>query len=238
MTNFFKGIMGDINGGKVIDVATQEGGFIRILVENLKSYNEIVGIDINEETLKTAQDNFDQENILFCKMDAERIGFEDGCFDTVSMSASLHHLENIPLVLTEMKRVLRFGGRLIMIEMHSDGQTETQLTGVRLHQWIADVDTAVGRLHNRTLTRYKFVDYVNSLDLSDVEFHDYDDLDTDPRDEEMIKFLNDVIDRYIQRAEKASNYDELREHGEELRKRLHEIGVHREPVLVAIGKKH
>lgn len=237
MTNFFKEIISDIDGGKVLDVATQEGGFVRILTEYLKNYTEVFGIDINEKALKTAHNNFDQKNIQFINMDAERIGFEEKCFDTVSMSASLHHLDNIPLVLAEMKRVLRVGGHLIMIEMHSDGQTETQLTGVHVHQWIAEVDTAVGRLHNRTLTRQEFVDFVDSLDLSNIEFHDYDDLDTDSQDEERIKYMEDVIDRYIQRAEETSNYNELKERGEALRKRLREVGVHREPILIAIGEK-
>jgi ubiquinone/menaquinone biosynthesis C-methylase UbiE len=237
MPNIFKETLGDIAGGRVLDVATQEGGFIQILVENLKGYDEIFGVDINEQALETAHKNFDQENIQFILMNAERIGFENECFDTVSISASLHHLANIPPVLTEMKRMLRVGGRFVIAEMHRDGQTETQLTGVLLHQWIAEVDSAVGRFHNRTLAREEFVDYIESLGLSDVEFHDYDDIDSDPMDEEGIKYLEDVIDRHIQRAGGASSYRELKRRGEELRQRLHNVGIHREPVLIGIGKK-
>ncbi len=229
--------MSDIVGGKVLDVATQEGGFVHILSENLKSYTVIVGMDINEEALKNAHNKFNQGNIRFIKMDAERIGFEDECFDTVSMSASLHHLANIPLVLTEMKRVLRVGGFFVLVEMHSDAQSDAQLTSIQLHQWVAKVDLAVGRLHNRTLTRQEFLDYVDSLDLSDVVFHDYDDLNSDPMDEERIDYMQDVINRYIQRAEEALNYYELKEHGEALQKQLHEVGVIREPILMVIGKK-
>jgi len=237
MKNLFKHTLGDIPGGRVLDVATQEGGFIRILTENLKSYGEIFGIDTNEQALKTAANNFEGEKIHFIQMDAERSGFENECFDLVCISASLHHLDNIPFVLAEMKRVLRLGGRFILIEMHSDGQTETQLTSVQLHHWIADVDTATGRLHNRTLPRQAFVDYVKSLGLNNVKFHDFDNLDSGPMNEEGIKFLEGVIDRYIQRAEGVSSYKELKKRGEALRNRLHEVGANREPVLLAIGEK-
>ncbi len=146
MTNVFKQTLGDIAGGRVLDVATQEGGFVRILAESLKSYTEIVGIDISEQAIETAQSTFDQENIQFIQMDAEQMDLEDESFDTVSISASLHHLANIPSVLTEMKRVLRLGGRFIIAEMHREGQTEAQLTVVYLHHWVAEVDSALGRL--------------------------------------------------------------------------------------------
>ena len=34
--------LGDIDGGRVLDVATQEGGFVQILMQNLKDYAEII----------------------------------------------------------------------------------------------------------------------------------------------------------------------------------------------------
>ena len=237
MTNVFKQTLGDIAGGRVLDVATQEGDFVRILAESLKSYTEIVGIDICEQAIETAQSTFDQENIQFIQMDAEQMGLEAESFDTVSISASLHHLANIPPVLTEMKRVLRLGGRFIIAEMHREGQTEAQLTVVYLHHWVAEVDSALGGVHNSTLARQEFVDYVERPGLCNVEFRDFSDTDSDPMDETGIEQLEGLIDRNIQRAEGVSSYRELKRRGEELRQRLHEVGAQREPVLIVIGEK-
>ncbi len=237
MTNVFKQALGDITGGRVLDVATQEGDFIRILAESLKNYTEIVGIDISEQAIETAQSTFDQENIQFIQMDAEQMGLEDESFDTVSISASLHHLANIQPVLTEMKRVLRLGGQFIIAEMHREGQTEAQLTAVFLHHWVAEVDSALGRVHNSTLARQEFVDYVESLGLCNVEFREFNDTDSDPMDETGIEQLKGLIDRNIQRAEGVSSYRELKRRGEELRQRLYEVGAQREPVLIVIGEK-
>jgi ubiquinone/menaquinone biosynthesis C-methylase UbiE len=237
MTNIFKQTLGDIAGGRVLDVATQEGGFVRILAESLKSYTEIVGIDVNEKAIETAQDTIGQEKIQFLVMNAEQLDFGDESFDTVSISASFHHLSNIRRVLDEMERVLKPEGNLIIAEMHRDGQTEAELTSIYLHHWVAEVDSALGRLHNSTLARQEFMDYVASLGLSKVEFYDYADRDSDPMERTRIEQLESLIDRVVQRAVEASTYSELRKRGEELRQRLHEVGAQSEPVLVVIGKK-
>jgi hypothetical protein len=81
------------------------------------------------------------------------------------------------------------------------------------------------------------MDYVASLGLSQVEFYDYTDRDSDPMERTRIEQLESLIDRVVQRAEEASTYSELRKRGEELRQRLHEVGAQSEPVLVVIGKK-
>jgi 2-polyprenyl-3-methyl-5-hydroxy-6-metoxy-1,4-benzoquinol methylase len=230
-------VLRGIDGGRVLDVATQEGGFVQILMGNLKGYTEIVGIDIHERAIETAQSTIGREGVRFLVMNAEQLDFEDDSFDTVTISASLHHLSNIQRVLEEMERVLKPGGHFIVAEMHRDGQTEAELTSVYLHQWVAEVDSALGRLHNSTLARQEFADYVASLGLSHVEFHDRFDRDSDPMQKARTEQLEGLIERTIQRAEGVSNCRELKERGEELRQRLHKVGARREPVLVVVGKK-
>lgn len=229
--------LSDIVGGRVLDVATQEGRFVQILRENLQSYTEIVGIDINEQAIKTAQNAFGQADIQFLVMDAEQLDFEDESFGTVSISASFHHLSNIPQVLKEMERVLKPEGYFIVVEMHRDGQTEAEFTSVYLHHWVAEVDSALRQLHNSTLARQEIVNYVADLGLNEVEFYDYTDSDSDPLEKTRIEHLEGLIERVIQRVEGVSNDRELKEQGEELRQRLHEVGAQREPILVIIGKK-
>ena len=235
--NIIERAVSNIAGGKVLDVATQEGHFIQMLMKNLQSYTEIVGIDVNEQAVETARDRIEQENIQFLVMNAEKMDFEDESFDTVSISASFHHLSNALQVLTEVERVLKPDGNIIIAEMHRDSQTEAELTSVYLHHWVAEVDSALGYLHKHTLARQEFIDYVAKLGLSQVEFYDYTDRDSDPMEKTIIEQLDDLIARVIQRAEMAASYEELKNRGEELRQRLHKVGAQREPVLVVIGKK-
>jgi SAM-dependent methyltransferase len=230
-------ILGGIEGGSVIDVATQAGHFTQILMEYLKSYTTIIGVDINQGAIESAQNNLGSANVRFRVMDVERLGFENACFDTVTISASLHHFANIPRVLAEMVRVLKPGGHFILIEMHRDGQTEAALTSVYLHEWVAEVDAALGNLHNRTLARQEFENHVADLRLRDIAFHYDHDVDSDPKEETRLEQLDDLIERTMQRAESAANDAELKARGEQLRTRLHDIGVQREPIIIIVGEK-
>jgi ubiquinone/menaquinone biosynthesis C-methylase UbiE len=229
--------LSSLAGGRVLDVATQEGRFVQILMDNLHSYTQIVGIDVNEQAIKTAHDTIGQDKVQFLVVNAEQLVFAAGSFDTVSISASLHHFANIRQVLAETERVLKPGGNFVLAEMYREAQTEAELTSVYLHQWAAQVDCALGRLHNRTLARQELIDHVASLGLSQVELSDYTDRDSDPMEKTTIEQLDGLIERIIQRAEPAAPNEELKRQGEALRQRLHQVGARREPVLVVIGKK-
>jgi SAM-dependent methyltransferase len=230
-------LLQEVVGGRVLDVATLEGRFAKILMDNLKGYSEIIGIDIHEQAIGRANDKLGKKGIQFLVMDAESMDFEEESFDTVCISASLHHLSNIEGVLQEMKRVLRPGGTFIIAEMHRDAESEAERTSVELHHWAAEVDSKLGRLHNHTLARQEILDYVANLGLSNSRNLDITDSESDPIDEDRIGQLEDVIDMITGRAEGLKEYRKFKQRGEVLRERLHEVGARGEPVLVIIGEK-
>jgi ubiquinone/menaquinone biosynthesis C-methylase UbiE len=206
-------------------------------MKNLQSFQQIVGIDLNEQAIRKAQGKIGQDNIQFLVMNAERLVFKNKIFDTESISASFHHLANIRQVLDEMERVLKPGGNFIIAEMHRDCQTEAELTSVYFHHWVAEVDTALGCLHNQTLRRQELMDHTVSLGLSEVKFYDFIDRDSNPMERKLIEQLDDLATRITERAKSATSYRKLKRRGDELRQRLHTVGAQREPILVAIGKK-
>ncbi len=234
--SIFKQALGGITGGKVLDIATGEGDFIKTLVGNLKSYEEVIGIDIIEYT-KAAGSIFCAQDVQFMQMDAERLGLGSESFDTVSISSSLHHLENIPQCVGEMKRVLKSGGHLIIRETHQDIQAEPQLTDMYIHHWVAEVDSALGFTHNRTLTRQELTTLAEGLGLCAIQFYDVSNTGTDPRDEAAVKESEEVIERYLRHVEGLSGHRALRKRGQELRRRLHRVGVQWEPELIIVGRK-
>jgi len=234
--NILEQALGGISGGKVLDVATGEGDFIKTLVGSLKSYIEIIGIDTIEYT-KAKGSIFNAEHVSFIQMDAAQLGFEDENFDAISISSSLHHLENIPRCVVEMKRVLKPGGHLIIRETHRGVQTEPQRTDMYIHHWVAEMESTVDYTHNRTFTRQELIDFVESLGLCNVAFYDISNTDANPMDEAAIKESEEVIDRYIRYAEGISGSTGFRQRGEELRRRLHSVGVQWEPELIIIGEK-
>ncbi|MHA1905419.1 MAG: class I SAM-dependent methyltransferase, partial [Candidatus Thorarchaeota archaeon] len=99
-----------ISGGKVLDIGTQHGDFIRAMMKSMKNYEAFVGIDISEKDLEEkdlekARESFPDDPVEFELMNAEALSFDDDSFDTVCLSYSLHHLENVEVVLREMMRV-------------------------------------------------------------------------------------------------------------------------------------
>ena len=232
-----EGALRRLSGGRVLDVATGSGGFLGLLTENFMDYIEIIGIDSNERPLETARQAYPLENIRFLQMDAARMDFNDGYFDTVCISNSLHHMANLPGVLAEMLRVCKPGGHILVSEMFRDAQSATQLTHVYLHHWWAAVDTIQGISHFETYTRGQIVDIWDSLSLHNTEQYEQKDLDANPKDPELIRELESIIDRYIQRLQDLEAGSKLRQRGEQLRRRVHEVGFHGATTLFLIGQK-
>ena len=230
-----KDILNHISAGRVLDVATGSGGFVHFLREGLKDYTEIIGVDSNPSVATAFANAFkDQSNIRFEAGDALHLGFESDSFDMVCISNSLHHfLDPLP-ALREMERVLRSGGIFLVAEMYRDGQTETQMTHVHLHHWWAAVDSVNGVAHRETYQRGEIVELVTCLGLKDAAFYDLFDTSDDPKNPAIAEELNPVFERYIQRAE---GHPALQARGEELRKRVQEIGFHGATTLIALGKK-
>ena len=229
-----KEYIGNISGGKVLDVATGSGGFVHFLLEGLQDYEEIVGIDTKEGLEPVFAEQFADKPIRYRQMDAARMEFADGSFDTVCIANSLHHMSDLSRTLSEMLRVLKPGGHLIVSEMYCDNQSETQMTHVHLHHWWGAVDQMRGVFHAETFRRKEIVKLVASLGLVEMRMEDLSDLDENPHDPEIVAQLNPVIDRYIQRAE---GHPELQARGEELRQRLEKVGFNGATSLLVIGRK-
>ena len=226
-----------IHAGHILDVATGSGGFITFLLDNLGDFKEITGIDYNQRPLDAARKAFIRDNIHFLQMDAAQIEFPDDHFDMVCIANSLHHMEDLPGVLSEMQRVCKPGGLFIISEMYRDRQADTQHTHVDLHHWWAAVDTAEGILHHETYTRRDIVAITEKLDLKSRRYYDLKDLETNPMDPELIQDLDGIIDQYLHRAVRLKGGTELQQRGESLRQRLHQVGFHGATSLFMIGKK-
>lgn len=236
MTTNVTATLEQLNAGKILDVATGAGNFLKYLTGTVASFSEAIGIDFKDTAATPFNETFnDDPRIQFQVMRAEKMDYPDASFDTVCISNSLHHLEEPELVLREMLRVLKPGGTFIISEMYCDGdQTPPQQTHILLHHWWAEIDTTQNIIHNKTYTRRELVSFAQNLDLNQVETEDIADLSDDPLNAEVFAEIDPIIQRYIDRAE---GNEALQKQGYQIREHLHTIGFHNATSLLLLAKK-
>jgi SAM-dependent methyltransferase len=79
----------------------------------------VLATDITPAMLELTRDGAAERgfaNITVDTADAERLPYEDGSFDLVTCRIAAHHFGDIPVFLSEARRVLRRGGRLVVID--------------------------------------------------------------------------------------------------------------------------
>lgn len=241
--------LGTISGGDILDVGTQGGDFITTLMKTLRGYNSFVGIDISEDDLKKAREKFKDDPVDLLEMNAEAMSLPDNHFDTVCISYSIHHLENIDTVLAEMYRVLKPGGNFIIQELYSDGgQTEAQRLDKEVHDLNVKIDTILGIPHFEALTRQALKEAVNKVGLSTVDIFESswgvkclfcNDAHgcEDPLNKENVDFAIKDIDADLSRIIDHPSYDELREVGESIKEKVKVTGKSAASVMYFFGKK-
>jgi demethylmenaquinone methyltransferase/2-methoxy-6-polyprenyl-1,4-benzoquinol methylase len=102
-------------GERVLDVASGSGDLARAYAARGA---ETWMSDINGRMLALGRDRLLDEGRLLpaVQCDAERLPFPDGAFDCVSVAFGLRNMTHKEAALAEMARVLRAGGRLVVLE--------------------------------------------------------------------------------------------------------------------------
>lgn len=226
----------ELNAGRILDIATGHGGFLKTLAEWFGNFSEGVGVDPKEDRIKEAARDADGR-LQFQVMDAEQLAFEDGSFDTVAIRHSLHHLRNADRVLAEMMRVLKPGGLLIVGEVIQDPATEKPNSQRHIHHWWGKVDQARGVPHFATYTREEVVAITRQLSLIDEEIIECLEESTEEEEVEFLKYMIDVSEKEIGKLRDSGNHPELLAEGERLVDLYRREGYVDEKLVYVFGRK-
>ena len=104
---------------QILDVATGTAD-VAILTYQLLKPEKITGIDISEGMLELGRKKLEKlglsDKIELRSGDSEVIRFEDNTFDAVTVAFGVRNFQNLEKGLKEMRRVLRPGGKLVVLE--------------------------------------------------------------------------------------------------------------------------
>lgn len=110
---FFKNIKDKLQvQGKVLDIGAGYCWLSGLLSKNSK-VEEIWSSDVSMEALKIGQKIAElksYEILGYIRAKADHLPFSDHYFDSVVSSAFLHHVQSVPKILSEIKRVIKPGG--------------------------------------------------------------------------------------------------------------------------------
>jgi len=142
---------------RILDVATGTGDMAIIAYDLLKPRN-IIGIDISEKMLELGVKKIEKEGLTaFIQLqsgDSETINFADNSFDAVMVAFGVRNFENLENGLREMLRVLRPGGKLVVLEF---SQPRVKIFRSLYHLYMGIVAPEIARWFSQNKKAYQYL---------------------------------------------------------------------------------
>ena len=146
------------NPKNILDVATGTAD-VAIMTIAILHPDKITGIDISDGMLEIGRAKIKKQGlektIELLNGDSETIKFADNSFDAITVAFGVRNFEHLEKGLHEIKRVLKPGGKLVVLEF-----SQPQTTGVKqlYNVYMKLVARNVGRLLSKNRDAYKYLD--------------------------------------------------------------------------------
>lgn len=110
-------------GERVLDVGCGTGTLAVLMAQKVGTSGEIVGIDLSPRMIERARRKALLPQLKFYQQSIEAINFPDGYFDAVTATYVLHEMPRAARcnTLREIRRVLKPGGRLLVVDIYRPG---------------------------------------------------------------------------------------------------------------------
>lgn len=157
---------------RALDIATGGGHTALAVAPHVDS---VVASDLTPRMLDAAREHIESQgvtNVTFEIADAEHLPFEDASFDIVTCRIAPHHFGDVQAFCNEVARVLRPGGRFVLMDSVSPDDPE-------LDAFINELEWRRDTTHVRSYSLAEWQSYIEDagLTVEEVEYvdrtHDY-----------------------------------------------------------------
>jgi demethylmenaquinone methyltransferase / 2-methoxy-6-polyprenyl-1,4-benzoquinol methylase len=143
--------------GYILDIATGTGDMALEIAEATPSSVSIIGIDFCKEMIEIAalkaERSIYAERINYAIAPCEAVPFPDGSFDSVTIAFGIRNLDNRIQGLREMYRILKTGGRVIILEFSTP---RSKIIKIIYHWYFCRLLPIIGGLFSR-FDAYKYL---------------------------------------------------------------------------------
>ena len=150
--------------GRVLDVATGTGD---IALELARYTGSVVGLDLCQEMISRGQIKT-EKRVDFIVGDALALPFSDNSFDCALNGFALRNVADINLFLTELRRVVKPGGRVVCLELV---RPTSGIIGAFYRFYLYRIVPVLGRWISGDGKAYRYLPDSIGCFLSVVEFH-------------------------------------------------------------------
>ncbi len=130
---------GDLMGReRVVDIGC---GTCRYTVRIQRALGRpVVGLDLSSGMLEKAREKLREgHDVRLVRGDAQRLPFRDGAFDAATLILVVHHIEDLPTMARELRRVLSPGGRVLFMTRDHD---EIEDSYIAMFPGVLEIDLA------------------------------------------------------------------------------------------------
>ena len=152
----FAVLVADVRPGhRVLDIAGGTGDLAQAFARKVGERGMVVHTDINAAMLRAGRDRLIDAGMVLPTVvcDAEKLPFESESFDRVSVSFGLRNMTHKDQALAEMQRVLKPGGKLLVLEFSTVAKPLT-----KAYDWYSfSVLPRLGRLVAGDADSYRYL---------------------------------------------------------------------------------
>lgn len=142
----------------MLDVATGTAD-MAIMASGMLKPDKITGIDISEGMLQVGREKIKkrglQNSIELLNGDSETINFKNDSFEAVTVAFGVRNFENLEKGLAEIKRVLKPGGKLVVLEFSKP--KKPLVTGI-YNLYMKYICPGLGKLFSKNRHAYQYLD--------------------------------------------------------------------------------